>query len=39
VETDTVVALAALEQVLLDLGVRAELGAGVRAAQQVFVGS
>jgi aspartate aminotransferase-like enzyme len=36
VETDVIVALAVLEQVLADLGVPVELGAAVRAAQQVF---
>ena len=36
VETDVLVALAVLEQVLTELGVPVELGAAVRAAQQVF---
>jgi aspartate aminotransferase-like enzyme len=36
VETDVLVSLAVLEQVLTDLGVAVELGAAVRAAQQVF---
>jgi aspartate aminotransferase-like enzyme len=35
-EFDVVVALAALEQVLADLGVPVDFGAGVRAAQKVF---
>jgi serine---pyruvate transaminase len=36
-EFDTLAALAALEQILLDLGVPVDLGAGVAAAQKVFV--
>ena len=36
VETDVIVALGVLEQVLGDLGVSVELGAAVRAAQEVF---
>jgi aspartate aminotransferase-like enzyme len=39
VEIDTIVALAALEQVLLSLGVPVDLGSGVRAAQKVFTAS
>jgi aspartate aminotransferase-like enzyme len=35
-ELDVIVALSALEQILDGLGVPVELGAGVRAAQQVF---
>jgi aspartate aminotransferase-like enzyme len=35
-ELDTVLALAALEQVLADLGQPVDFGAGVRAAQKVF---
>jgi aspartate aminotransferase-like enzyme len=35
-EVDVVVALAALEQVLPELGVPVDLGAGVRAAQKIF---
>jgi aspartate aminotransferase-like enzyme len=35
-EFDTIAALAALEQILLDLGVPVDLGAGVAAAQKVF---
>jgi aspartate aminotransferase-like enzyme len=35
-EFDVIVALAALEQVLADLGVPVDFGAGVRAAQKVF---
>ena len=35
-EFDTIIALAALEQVLADLGVPVDFGAGVRAAQKVF---
>ncbi len=35
-ELDVVVALAALEQVLADLGVPVDFGAGVRASQKVF---
>ncbi len=38
VETDVLVALGALEQVLTDLGVPVELGAGLRAAQEIFTG-
>ena len=38
VETDVLVALSVLEQVLVDLGVPIELGAGVRAAQEIFTG-
>ena len=37
VDTDVLVGLGVLEQVLVDLGVPVDLGAGVRAAQQVFV--
>ncbi len=36
-EFDTIVALAALEQVLADLGQPVDFGAGVRAAQKIFV--
>ena len=36
-EFDTLAALAALEQILLDLGVPVDLGAGVAAAQKVFI--
>ena len=36
-ETDVIIALAALEQVLADLGQPVDFGAGVRAAQKVFV--
>jgi aspartate aminotransferase-like enzyme len=35
-ELDVIVALAALEQVLADLGQPVDLGAGVRGAQKVF---
>ncbi len=35
-EFDVIIALAALEQVLADLGVPVDFGAGVRAAQKVF---
>lgn len=35
-EFDTIVALAALEQVLADLGQPVDFGAGVRAAQKIF---
>jgi aspartate aminotransferase-like enzyme len=35
-EFDTIVALSALEQVLAELGVPVDFGAGVRAAQKVF---
>jgi aspartate aminotransferase-like enzyme len=35
-ESDVIVALAALEQILVDLGVPVDFGAGVRAAQKVF---
>jgi aspartate aminotransferase-like enzyme len=37
VETDVLVALGVLEQVLAELGLPVDLGAAVRAAQQVFV--
>jgi aspartate aminotransferase-like enzyme len=36
-EFDVVIALAALEQVLVGLGVPVDFGAGVRAAQKIFV--
>src|SRR5437764_1499092 len=36
-ETDVIIALAALEQVLADLGQPVDFGASVRAAQKVFV--
>jgi aspartate aminotransferase-like enzyme len=36
-EFDVIVALAALEQILMDLGVPVTLGAGVAAAQAAFV--
>jgi aspartate aminotransferase-like enzyme len=35
-EFDVIVALSALEQVLADLGVPVDFGAGVRAAQKIF---
>jgi aspartate aminotransferase-like enzyme len=35
-ETDVIIALAALEQVLAELGQPVDFGAGVRAAQKVF---
>jgi serine---pyruvate transaminase len=35
-EPDVIIALAALEQILVDLGVPVDFGAGVRAAQKVF---
>jgi aspartate aminotransferase-like enzyme len=35
-DPDVIIALAALEQILVDLGVPVDLGAGVRAAQKVF---
>jgi aspartate aminotransferase-like enzyme len=35
-ELDTIVALSALEQVLAELGLPVDFGAGVRAAQKVF---
>jgi serine---pyruvate transaminase len=35
-EFDVIIALAALEQVLADLGVPVDFGAGVRAAQKIF---
>ena len=35
-ELDTIAALAALEQVLAELGVPVDFGASVRAAQKVF---
>jgi len=37
-ETDVIIALAALEQVLAELGQPVDFGASVRAAQKVFVG-
>ncbi len=37
-EFDVITALAALEQILVDMGVPAELGGGVRGAQEVFAG-
>ena len=36
-ETDVIIALSALEQVLADLGQPVDFGASVRAAQKVFV--
>ena len=36
VDTDVIIALAALEQVLADLGQPVDFGAGVRAAQKIF---
>jgi aspartate aminotransferase-like enzyme len=35
-ETDVVIALSALEQVLAELGVPVDFGAGIRGAQKVF---
>jgi aspartate aminotransferase-like enzyme len=35
-EPDVVIALATLEQILADLGIPVDFGAGVRAAQKIF---
>ena len=36
---DTIAAIGALEQVLVEIGQRVELGAGLRAAQEVYAQS